>query len=132
MSALEGLLLFAHGARDPSWARPFEAVAAKLHTARPDRPLALAFLELMKPDLATAGERLVAEGCKAVTVVPLFLGAGGHVKRDLPKLIDELRARHPAVRFRLAPAIGETESVIAAIAAAAGHAAEVDGSTDTP
>jgi sirohydrochlorin cobaltochelatase len=132
MSTCEGLLLFAHGARDPSWARPFEAVAASLREARPDRPLALAFLELMTPDLATAGGQLVADGCEAVTVVPLFLGAGGHVKRDLPRLLDELQARHPATRFRLAPAIGETASVIAAIATAAGNAAEAGWPRDDP
>lgn len=123
MTERDGVLLFAHGARDPSWARPFEAVAASLRAARPERPLALAFLELMTPDLATAGAQLVADGCEAITIVPLFLGAGGHVKRDLPKLLDALQANHPATRFRLAPAIGEIDGVIAAIASAAGQAA---------
>jgi len=122
VSAHEGVLLFAHGARDASWARPFEAVAASMRAARPERPLALAFLELMTPDLATAGAKLVADGCEAITVVPLFLGAGGHVKRDLPRLLADLQQAHPATRFRLAPAIGEIDGVIAAIAAAAGDA----------
>jgi hypothetical protein len=32
--AANGLLLFAHGARDPLWARPFQAVAARCRSAR--------------------------------------------------------------------------------------------------
>lgn len=113
-----GLLLFAHGARDASWSRPFQAVSALLADDA-DRPVALAYLELMQPDLATAGAQLVALGCDAITVVPLFLGTGGHVRRDLPKLLDELRARHAGTRWRLAPAIGEAPPVIAAMAQAA-------------
>jgi sirohydrochlorin ferrochelatase len=30
--------------------------------------------------------------------VPLFLGTGGHLRRDLPPLVDALRAAHPGRR----------------------------------
>ncbi|UUX94821.1 sirohydrochlorin chelatase [Aquabacterium sp. J223] len=115
----QGLLLFAHGARDPAWALPFQAVAAQVATRRPDLSLRLAFLEFMAPDLLAAGDELAAEGCAEVTVLPLFLGAGGHVRKDLPRLLDTLRQRHPGVRFSLQPAVGEMPAVIDAMAAAA-------------
>jgi sirohydrochlorin cobaltochelatase len=51
--------------------------------------------------------------------VPLFLGAGGHVRKDLPALAQALARAHPATRFRLAPALGEHPLVIDALAAAA-------------
>ena len=51
-------------------------------------------------------------------MVPLFLGAGGHVRRDIPQLLAELEAAHPQVHWELRPAIGEAESVIAAMAEA--------------
>ena len=114
-----GLLLFAHGARDPRWALPFEAVAAHVRVARPGTPVCLAFLEFMTPGLAEAGARLVAQGCARVEVMPLFLGAGGHVRKDLPVLMDALRAAHPGVHFGLHPAVGEVDSVVVAMAAAA-------------
>ena len=41
----EGLLLFAHGARDPNGARPFEAVRARLLEQAPGVEVRLAFLE---------------------------------------------------------------------------------------
>jgi sirohydrochlorin cobaltochelatase len=111
-----GLILFAHGARDPRWAEPFEAVAARVRAARPGLVVRLAYLELMQPSLADAGASLVAEGCTAIQVLPLFLGAGGHVRKDLPLLVDALRAAHPAVTVTLHPAAGELPAVHAALA----------------
>ncbi len=113
------VLLFAHGARDPRWAIPFEAVAARVRAQRPGCEVRLAFLEFMAPSIAEAGDDLAAQGCTQVQVVPLFLGAGGHVRKDLPALLDALRAAHPAVSFTLHPAVGELDAVIDAMAAAA-------------
>jgi sirohydrochlorin cobaltochelatase len=111
-----GLILFAHGARDPRWAAPFEAVATRVRQARPDAQVRLAFLEFMTPALPDAGAELVAARCTHVHVLPLFLGAGGHVRRDLPLLMDALRTAHPAVAFSLHTAVGEVDSVIDAMA----------------
>jgi sirohydrochlorin cobaltochelatase len=114
-----GLLLFAHGARDPQWARPFEAVAARCRAQQGDARVALAFLEFMAPDLVAGGNTLVAAGCTAVDVVPLFLGAGGHVRKDLPLLLARLQEAHPTVRFCLRPAVGEAPALVEAMAAVA-------------
>ena len=75
-----GLILFAHGARDPRWAAPFEAVAARVRAQRPEVAVRLAFLEIMSPSLPDAGAELAAQGCQNLQVLPLFLGAGGHVE----------------------------------------------------
>jgi sirohydrochlorin cobaltochelatase len=114
-----GLILFAHGARDPRWAAPFEAVAAAVRQARPGLPVRLAFLEFMAPTLPEAGAELAAAGCRQLTVLPMFLGAGGHVRKDLPLLLEQIRAAHPGLAVTLLPAVGEIDSVVAAMAAAA-------------
>ncbi len=114
-----GLLLFAHGARDPRWAEPFEEVMRRVRQRDPALVVQLAFLEFMTPDLREAGAQLAGAGCTRVDVVPLFLGAGGHVRKDLPELLAELSAAHPGVQWRLQRAIGEVDSVIDAMAAAA-------------
>ncbi len=116
---ISGLILFAHGARDPRWAAPFEAVAAQVRQQRPDVAVRLAYLEIMTPSLADAGADLVAAGCQRVQVLPLFLGAGGHVRKDLPLLVDTLRAAHPGLAVTLLPAVGELPTVVAAMASAA-------------
>jgi sirohydrochlorin cobaltochelatase len=111
-----GIILFGHGARDPRWAEPFERLASKLRALRDDRPVSLAFLELMSPDLPSAVAAQVAQGCDAITVVPVFFGQGGHVRRDLPEIVEQCRATHPGVAISCATAVGEDEAVLDAVA----------------
>lgn len=107
-----GLVLLAHGARDPQWAAPFERVAERLRRLRPEVAVRLAFLEFMAPDLPAAAEALrQQDGCTRLEVVPMFLGVGGHVRRDLPALLE--RVGGPV---RLWPAVGEMEGVLDAMA----------------
>lgn len=118
-AARSGLLLFAHGARDPNWALPFEAVLRRVREQAPDVAVSLSFLEFMAPTLLEAGDTLAAAGCTRVVIVPLFLGTGGHVRKDLPLLIETLRGAHPQVTWTLQPSIGEAPDVIEAMAHAA-------------
>jgi sirohydrochlorin cobaltochelatase len=111
-----GLILFAHGARDPRWADPLVRMRARLTARAPDIPVELAFLEIMTPDLDGAAAALAACGCTSITVVPIFLGQGGHVRRDLALLMQNLRDRHPQIEFRAAPAAGEDAGVVEALA----------------
>jgi sirohydrochlorin cobaltochelatase len=115
MSDKHGIILFGHGARDPRWAEPFERLAAKLGSQHAG-PVGLAFLELMTPNLADALCAQAKEGCHAVTVIPVFLGQGGHVRRDLPELLDQCRALHPSLDIRCATAVGEDDGVLDAVA----------------
>ena len=115
MSA-KALILFAHGARDPRWKAPFEQLQHLSMAALPQTTVRLAFLELMTPQLPETIAALVADGCADVTVVPVFLGQGGHVLRDLPLLIDELRTAYPTLDIKVAAAVGESPAVLQAIA----------------
>lgn len=110
------ILLFAHGARDPSWAEPFRRIVARLRQKQPGIRVELAFLELMQPTLASAVAGLAAEGIGHITVVPLFLAQGGHLKEDLPSLLDDIRKHFPAVRIDVTSAIGDSEDLTNAIA----------------
>ena len=106
------LLLFAHGARSAVWAQPFEKIAQRVAQERPGQVVRLAFLELMQPGLLDAAHEVVALGCRRVHVIPLFLGAGNHVREDLPRLVDGLRHAHPDIDWLLSPPIGEIPEVI--------------------
>jgi len=111
-----GLILFAHGARAASWAAPFERLRAQAAARLPDTEVALAFLELMTPGLPEVAAGMVARGIHDITVVPVFLGQGGHLLRDLPALADQLRAAHPGLRLNVVGAIGEDDGVQRAMA----------------
>lgn len=111
-----GMILFGHGARDARWQEPFQRLAAKLAAARGDAgPVSLAFLELMTPSLPDAIASQATAGCDTITVIPVFFGQGGHVRRDLPALIAQCQSEHPGVRLRCAGAVGEDDAVLDAI-----------------
>jgi sirohydrochlorin cobaltochelatase len=112
------VILFAHGARDPAWAQPFQSLREALLSARPEGRVELAFLELMEPGLPDLVATLADEGVREVVVVPVFLGRGGHLRRDFPVLMEAARARAPAVTVRETPAVGELPAVIAAMSGA--------------
>jgi sirohydrochlorin cobaltochelatase len=108
-----GIVLVAHGSRDPQWSRPFERLAAALETKLPAVAVALSYLE-HGPSIEEAFAALLAKGVGSIRVVPLFLGAGGHVKEDIPRLV---AAASPAVPVTIDPPIGEQGQVLDAIAA---------------
>ena len=101
------VVLFAHGSRDPLWRAPIDAVAAEIQRQAPHVAVRCAFLELMTPDLQEAVDALVAEGHRAIRVLPMFLGMGRHAREDLPALAAALRQRHPEIVLEVQSAIGE-------------------------
>ena len=110
------IILFAHGARDAEWAQPFRKIQRAIKARRPGTAVELAFLEIMEPPLADAVAGMVKAGHKRITVAPLFMAQGGHLKQDLPKILDAIRAEHPGAAITLLPAIGEVDALLDAIA----------------
>ncbi len=102
------ILLIAHGSREESANRDLRELAERLAGSGPaGRSIVVAsFLELAEPDIATGGDRCVASGAERVLMVPYFLSAGVHLRRDLTAARDELAARHPEVEFHLGPPLG--------------------------
>jgi sirohydrochlorin cobaltochelatase len=113
----QGLILYAHGARDARWAEPFERLCERISTMVPGTQVVLAYLEFMAPDLPSAAAALRAAGCRQIVLVPIFLGQGGHVRQDLPRRLEEVAAAHPDCDFRMADAAGEDDAVLDALAA---------------
>lgn len=110
------LILFGHGARDPQWAAPMVRVREEILAADPAQRVELAFLEFIAPTLPECVDALVAAGKRRVTVVPMFIAQSGHLKRDLPEILDQLRQRHPGLDIQLTSAVGEAPDVIRAMA----------------
>jgi sirohydrochlorin cobaltochelatase len=111
-----GVILFAHGSRDPLWRLPIDAVAQNMTQHWPGLSVACAFLELTTPDLPTTVEALMMQGKTHLRIVPMFLGVGRHAREDLPQLVADLGQAYPQMRFELVPAIGEHPAMTALMA----------------
>lgn len=115
----QATVLFAHGARDPRWAEPFVALRDRVAQALQPQLVELAYLELMEPRLPAVLDRLAAQQTEHIRVVPVFLGTGSHVRRDLPELVEAARRRWPGVTIILEPPLGERPEVLDALVSAA-------------
>ena len=125
-----GIVLFAHGARDPDWALPVRRLADLVANRDADFVVEIAFLEHMTPPLELAIANLAKRGARDVTVVPVFIAQGGHLKQDLPRIVDAIRRTQPKMVIRLAPPMGESDAVLeamAAFASAASHGTSSGG-----
>ena len=116
MTMQQGVILFAHGSRDPLWRQPIEAVADAIRARAADALVCCAYLELCTPDLTQAATQLIAAGAGRIRVFPLFLGVGKHAREDLPLLMAELRALHPELVIELLPTAGEHPDMTALMA----------------
>jgi sirohydrochlorin cobaltochelatase len=112
---VKAIILCAHGARDPAWAEPLRRMLDAILAGRPGVRAELGFLELMRPTFDEAVDRLADAG--KIVVVPAFIAAGSHLKRDLPQLAANAMDRHPGLEIEIAAPIGDSPEVVAAIAA---------------
>lgn len=100
------LLLIAHGSRqEEANADLYHAVAELRRTGR-YAIVEAAFLELAEPGILAGAERCLVQGAQRVILLPYFLSAGVHVRRDLADFCHRLAQRHPDVSFRLAEPLG--------------------------
>ncbi|MCM2305966.1 MAG: CbiX/SirB N-terminal domain-containing protein [Sulfuritalea sp.] len=113
---MKAILLYGHGARNREWAEPFHRIRAAIKARDPKALVEPGFLELMRPSFDEGVACLVDQGATLIVVVPIFMAAGSHVKKDLPQLAANAMDRHPGLVIKLAAPVGEADSVLAAMA----------------
>ena len=97
---MTGIVVFAHGSRIESANQAVRDVAQRMAESGTD-PVEPAFLELGRPDLEDAVERLVSRGAARIVVIPYFLTLGTHLQRDLPRLAAQAARRFPNVEVQV-------------------------------
>jgi sirohydrochlorin ferrochelatase len=100
------LLLIAHGSRNAEANEDLIALVESLRNTGSYVIVEASFLELAEPTIEAAGRRCVAQGAERVILLPYFLSAGVHVRRDMQAHRKGLGAEFAAVEFRLAAPLG--------------------------
>ncbi|MDQ6994177.1 MAG: sirohydrochlorin chelatase [Mariprofundaceae bacterium] len=108
------ILLVGHGSRQQSGNDEIEAFAKEWRKRRPDDRIEVCFIEFSDITL-DVGMDLAAKNSKRVIIVPLILGAAGHVKMEIPHHIADARKRHPDVTFIMAKHLGAGTKVLNAL-----------------
>lgn len=109
------LLLIAHGSRQSEANADLHHVAEDLKL-RGYPVVEASFLELAEPCIEAGGARCVGRGARRVVMVPYFLSAGVHVRRDLTAAKEALARQFPEVEFRLAEPLGRHPLLLEVVA----------------
>jgi len=113
---MKAILYIGHGTRSKKGADEARAFIARV-SERVDVPIQeISFLELTEPSIEEGFRRCVESGAAEVTVVPLFLLAAGHIKQDIPNVLEELRSTYPDVSIKVKDPFGVQGPILDAIA----------------
>ncbi|MBZ2170035.1 sirohydrochlorin chelatase [Marinobacter sp. F4216] len=102
------IILLAHGSSDKHWCQTFEKLAQPTLDAVSGSKIA--YMELASPSLDDVIAEEASAGFTSFTIVPLFLAAGRHLRKDVPAMVRGLESTHN-VEIQLAPPIGESPEI---------------------
>jgi sirohydrochlorin ferrochelatase len=101
------LVLMAHGSRHAAANEDLRALADKIRAMERYDLVVASYLELAEPNIRTACRNCIAAGATDLILLPYFLSAGVHMRRDLAEMRSELASQCPNVQFRLAEPLGQ-------------------------
>jgi sirohydrochlorin ferrochelatase len=113
---MKAILYIGHGTRSKKGAE--EAVSfIKRVMARIDVPIQeISFLELSNPGIEEGFRQCVERGATEITVIPLFLLAAGHIKKDIPHALASHREKYPTIQVHVIEPFGVQEKILNGIA----------------
>ncbi|MDA8438402.1 MAG: CbiX/SirB N-terminal domain-containing protein, partial [Propionibacterium sp.] len=82
------LVLAGHGTRDRAGVVECLALADRVRSLLPGVRVESAFVELTPPTIEQTVASVLSDGVDGVVVVPLMIGAGGHVRADIPGAVE--------------------------------------------
>jgi sirohydrochlorin cobaltochelatase len=103
------VVLLAHGTK--GLPRPLQEVRAWTQEALPETLVEDAYL-IQSPTLEEALAEMVARGVGEAVVVPLLVAAGHHLDEELPRRLEDLRARFPGLLLSQGPHLGGDAAIV--------------------
>ncbi len=131
MDQQTGILLIGHGSRDEAAIAEFGALARRVAARIPDFAIDHAFLEFAKPVIRDGLAALRRRGVQRILAIPGMLFAAGHVKNDVPSVLNTYMAQHPGIEVRYGRDLGIDPRMLRAAAERIRRALE-GASGDTP
>jgi sirohydrochlorin cobaltochelatase len=110
------LLGVAHGSRDEGAQQVVRELLVMAAAQRPGLRAEAAYVDNASPSIRDALARLVAEGERDITVVPLLLGAASHSKTDVAASVQAGRFAHPGIVLRYGRPLGPHPVVVDVLA----------------
>ena len=109
-----GVMVCGHGSRDEEAVKEFQAVAQGLKERLPQYEADWGFLEFATPVISKGLDALRAKGIRKVLAVPGMLFAAGHVKNDIPSVLNAYQVQNPELSISYARELGIDLKIIRA------------------
>jgi sirohydrochlorin ferrochelatase len=103
---LTEVILLGHGSRAPEANEAMHEVVRRLGERWPEYRFGAAFLEINAPSIPEGIDLAVETGAERILLLPYFLHLGNHVRKDLPRFMEEGRRRHPGAEILLGAHLG--------------------------
>ena len=94
-----GVMLCGHGSRDDQAIQEFAHFVQEFAKIQPEYPISSGFLEFAQPVIRQGLEALKESGVNHIIALPIMLFAAGHVKNDIPSVLQEFAAQHPEIQL---------------------------------
>jgi len=117
MSEKTGVMVCGHGSRDEGAVTQFARVADGLRKLMPDTPVEYGYLEFATPIIRNGLDKLRDQGVTRILAVPGMLFAAGHVKNDIPSVLNTYAAQNEGVTIELGKELGIDPKMIRAAGA---------------
>ena len=110
-------ILLAHGSKDPRWRKSFEDLLEKSLKSSQNKIFYLCYLELCCTSLSEIVKDLADSDTKIsiINIHPIFLSAGIHFNEDIQKMVSDLQAVFPHLKFKINDVVGNNSIVSNAI-----------------
>ena len=130
-----GVMICGHGSRDVEATHEFAGLVAHLKRHYADTPVEAGYLEFARPVIRDGLNKLKEKGVTEIRAMPAMLFAAGHVKNDVPSVLNLWAAENPDVSIRMARDLALDAKLLRAAAnrieAALALASEETGRADT-
>jgi sirohydrochlorin ferrochelatase len=110
----KAVILIGHGSRAAGADDDMERIAERLRLAGDGRIVDVCRMA-HGTSFDEAFERCIRKGARTVIVIPYFLHFGVHLRQDIPEILRESVAKHPAVRLVLGRHLGYDDALTALV-----------------
>jgi len=107
----QAVVVLGHGSRNPAAQQVLGTVVSLLESST-GWTVAEASLDFNHPTLPEAAADLYARGFRRIVLAPYLLYAGNHVAKDVPRLLEEIKATHPGLEIEVAEPLGLDPAIV--------------------
>lgn len=109
---MKSLIAASHGTDNIGGAKSISDLVKKVANSLPEVKVLEAFVDVQEPDVPAVFSEAASFGVTDITIVPLLLATGYHVRQDIADAAFEFNEAHSGTEVFISPALGPDERMV--------------------